>query len=273
LRGAVPPRMFSLLYHQGVKTATELAPMMNRLAAALGLALVAISHQTYAGVVDRARALRWSVQNETAMQKIFHDIGVVNEFLRSVASGDGVDGSPPLANAFTFADLLGDGHIELVCTISDGGQSFPTVLVVAKSGNGFTRTSAYTGGAMEVPDFDKILISADGGKQKQILLPRWLKGYPGAFPGPIVYDIYQYAYGKLKRADQQYAAYYRSVLLPKLAAQVASLRAAQPSGDVENDHQRIAKISALEESIEAMREMLRTGVVPEFHYDAHPAKQ
>ena len=64
---------------------------------------------------------------------------------------------------------------------------------------------------MDVPNFDKILISADGGKQKQVLLPCWLRGYPGAaIPGPVVYDIYQYAYGQLRRADLQYAGYYRS---------------------------------------------------------------
>jgi len=235
--------------------------------------LVGATQSACAAVVDQARALRWYVQDETTLRQVFHDVGVVNEFLSSVASKDGVDGSRPLANAFMFADLRGDGHIELICTISGGGQYFPTVLVVTKSGYGFTRASAYTGGAMDVPDFDKMLINADDGKQKQILLPRWLKGYPGAFPGPIVYDIYQYAYGQLKRADLQYAGYYRSALLPKLSAQVAALRATPSSGHAEIDRRRVAEIAALNEGIQAMREMLRSGIIPEFRYDGHLAKR
>ena len=45
------------------------------------------------------------------------------------------------------------------------------------------------------------------------------------------------------------------------------------SGHTEIDHRRTAEIAALDEGIRAMREMLRTGVIPEFRYDGHLAKR
>jgi hypothetical protein len=74
-----------------------------------------------------------------------------------------------------------------------------------------------------VANLKDVIIDPDGTGRRALLLPRWLKYYPGAFPGPIFYDIYDYTAGRLIRADLRHPAYYHNVLLPRLAKEMAAI--------------------------------------------------
>lgn len=139
-----------------------------------------------------------------------------------------------------------------MCSLSDGGRFFSGIAVISKYADGFVYATADDGGALDIPDLDELLVSADGGPTHQLLLPRWLGVYPGAAPGPIDYDIYSYVVGKLVRADQQFACYYRNVLFPDLMAKIAALRVAAPSGNPGVEARRESDIDAREKSIQAM---------------------
>jgi len=204
----------------------------------------------------------WTVENRASLQRLLPDNQAVSKLLQNILPRESDESSLPKTNEYTFADLRGDGALELICTLTDGGRFFPTVLVIEKGTSGFSYSSAYDGGAMDIPDLGEVIISADDGPQKQLLLPRWLGMYPGAWPAPIIYDIYKYSDGSLRRADLIYQSYYKNVLIPKLKGELAALLAGSKASQSEANDYRSAEIAAREKALQAMVEMSKTGIVP-----------
>jgi hypothetical protein len=234
---------------------------MTTTAALVCLALAPFAAR--ASQISEARALPWTVSDEANLRRLLPDVGAVNRFIQAVLPKPTDDNPAPLTNEYAFADLRGDGKVELVCSLSDGGRFFSGIAVIAKTASGFVYAKADDGGALDIPALDHVLVSADGRPGLELLLPRWLGVYPGAAPGPIVFDIYAYADGRLKRADTQFSDYYRKVLLPDLEAKIERLRSAPTSGNAEIDARNAADIDAHLKGLRAMQAMLEAAPGPQ----------
>jgi hypothetical protein len=234
--------------------------MMRKLTAAALLALL-LPAPARATSPERAMKLDWTEPSRAVLQAAFPNVVAVNEFIQAVLPKPTDDNwlPLPLADQYMFADLNGDGRLELVVTRSDGGRFSSIVTVIAKGTEQFSIAEADDGGALDVPDLKDVIIDPDGTGPRALLLPRWLDIYPGAFPGPIFYDIYAYTAGRLVRADLRHAAYYRDVLLPRLAKQMAVVNTPAYDGP---PAWRAAAFAAKKKAYDAMTEMLRTGRIP-----------
>jgi hypothetical protein len=232
--------------------------MMRKLTAAALLALL-LPASARATLPAQAMKLDWTEPSRAALQAAFPNVAAVNEFIQAVLPKASDDNPLPLADHYAFADLNGDGRLELIVTRSDGGRFFPTVTVITKGSLQFSAADAYDGGALDVPDLKDVIIDPDGTGRRALLLPRWLGLYPGAFPGPIFYDIYDYTGGRLVRADLRHAAYYRDVLLPRLAKAMAAVNT--PAYDAPPAW-RTADVAARQKAYTAISDMLRTGRMP-----------
>jgi hypothetical protein len=229
-------------------------PIVARIAAVCAAFAVPIA--ACASPLTDARALPWTVAGKPALVKQMPDVAAVNRFIQQVLPKPVDDNPVPVTDAYTFADLHGDGKLELIFTLSDGSRFFSGIAVISKVPGGFAYAKADDGGALDIPDLDEVLISADGGPGKELLLPRWLGVNPGATPGPIVYDIYAYTDRELKKANLRYANYYRTVLFPKLEARIAELRDKPSTLDTATELRRSDDIAARTKSLQAMQAML-----------------
>jgi hypothetical protein len=234
---------------------------MRYTAITLGIVLSALaSSMAAAAPNDDAKKVDWVDRERDRLVSAFPTVAAVNAFIQSVLPPARDENPLPVASEFMVTDLNGDGSLQLMTNLSDGSRFFPTIIVISKTLGNFRVARAYDGGALDVPDLRDVVIDADGNGRHQLLLPRWLGGmYPGASPGPIVYDIFDYDYGQLKRANLRHAQYYRSTLLPRLASKLASLRAAPTTGHPDMDKHRLEEIAADQKAYSAMSDMLLTG--------------
>ncbi len=102
-------------------------------------------------------ALSWTAGSKTALLRAFPDVPSVGALVEAVLPKSEDDDPEPHVGEFTFADLQGDGKPELICTLSDGGRFFPTVLVISKRPEGFAAAQAYKVGALDVPGLAEVI--------------------------------------------------------------------------------------------------------------------
>jgi hypothetical protein len=210
----------------------------------------------HAITVETAKKLSWHAEGKRELLRNFSNVQAVNEFVGGVLPKPQEGDPAPDIKNFAFADLDNSGSLELVCSLSDGGRFYPTVLVVSNVNGEFVYSKAYNGGGMDVPDIDKIIVDTNGHGQIGLVIPRRVGPYQGTRPVPIVYDIYEFKDNHLQRNNLKYINYYRTKLIPGLRSELQEKMNVSSSDNAEIDTRRTEEITALRTGIEVMEKTL-----------------
>jgi hypothetical protein len=174
--------------------------------AAFGLVLAA-GTPADATTIAAALKLDWSAANHARLQAEFPDAESVAQFVKEVVSRPD-DYDHAKVNEYRFADLQGNGQLELVCTLNFGGAGWNhTLLVVSRKGARFVADTAESNGR-EIDDLSHRVADLNRDGRQELLVPTRLGDYRGARPTPEMIHIYKLVDARLYLADNEFPAFY-----------------------------------------------------------------
>lgn len=136
--------------------------------------------------------------------------------------------------SFKFADLSDDQFIELVASIDFSGRKFcNTILVVKKISGVFHAEQTEAWGVDNVGD---VIVSIDGGKGRQLVIPKAISAYEGTGCVATWPAIYAYDGARLVDSTQSFQSFYQQKIL-SLAGKIASAQANTSISESENDNE------------------------------------
>jgi len=173
--------------------------------------------QTSSAVVTAANAIEWTAESANKLRAVFHDAVAVTAFYnQTLAPEDAADSNTSAVGEYLIVDLNNDGQLELLCTTDVTGRAFYTELTVfSQQKRKIVRFDVSTHGANFV-HLGASLADLNHDGRKEILVPDLLGPYNGGGPAVILPDIYKLENGKLVKANEKFATYYTTVLLPHL---------------------------------------------------------
>lgn len=137
------------------------------------------------------------------------------------------DIDPVTVGEAMFADIDGDGQLELLATLDSSGRAFFTsVITVRKNKGKYTYSEAFSNG-ISIQDLPSRLVDLNHDGRKELLVKQYIDQYEGAMRAPVETVIFEWNGKKFVAASDKFPGYYRSVVIPKLQNE---LKAAQNSG-------------------------------------------
>jgi hypothetical protein len=228
--------------------------------------LIGLALPVGANPLQDASAMPWKLRNAAALQAAaFPSADRVAGFVKSVIISDplrdtlDVESNSPAVMDYALVDLKGDGTIELVCRLDFSGRGLSYDLVaIARSPHGFHVALLESPGELGKISDTVLDINNDG--KKEVLVSEALRaGRDRSTPVPHFTHVYRYEGGQFVQSDRQFKHYYRSIVLPLLASELAKEEASfksLPSLSPEQTLFRRQKLDALRQSIEATRQFL-----------------
>ncbi len=137
---------------------------------------------------------------------------------------------------FTWADLQGDGRLELVATMDVNGRAFFNALFVLwREPSGKVTSQELDGWTIRdlqkvIRDLQKVIRDLNGGGQDELIIPTVLFQYNTAatFTWPVIYRLEK---GKYAEASRDFPQFYEDQVLPKLEAQIRAYQSKRGQGN------------------------------------------
>ncbi|HET9555312.1 MAG TPA: HEAT repeat domain-containing protein [Anaeromyxobacteraceae bacterium] len=179
-----------------------------------------------AAFADSLSAYSWATSQADGVSRVAWSAEQVSAFLESIMHPDDAIS----VGDFRFADLLGDGHLELVATIDYSGRTFFNhVLVVRRNGPAMFAVQQIK--AFDVRSLDGRIVDVDGDGRQELVLPEALTPYlSGPVPQVRWVAIYRWTGTVYEDSSRSFTAYYSTSILPALRA---ALDHAKQSGDTQ----------------------------------------
>jgi hypothetical protein len=137
--------------------------------------------------------------------------------------------NPSRVGEATFADIDGDGKLELIATLDYSGRSFFSSVIVVKKGKaGFTYSVVHSNG-ISVLDLPSRLVDVNQDGRKELLVEQYMDQYEGAMRVPVETAIFEWTGDKFVEASDKFPGYYRSVVIPKLEKDLAEVKSSSAS--------------------------------------------
>lgn len=223
--------------------------------AVMGVIVFAASVSASATTLATASQLNWSTAGGARLQRAFPDVESVTQFIREVVNRpDEYDEAR--VHEYRFADLRGDGQLELVCTLNFGGAEWnQTLLVVSRNGAEFVASTAESNGR-EIDDLQRRVVDLDHDGRNELLVPTLLGNYRGARPTAEMIHVYKLDGARLYLADNEFPGYYR-LREAELRRKVADLDRQAMAGDAQAEALRQEQMAAYRQEIDEISK--RTG--------------
>lgn len=125
---------------------------------------------------------------------------------------------------FTWADLRGDGRLELAATIDVNGRKFLDELVIIRRDNSGKATYQVVRGYM-ITSLGRVIRDLNGDGEDELIIPTVL--FQDTITWPVVYRLEN---GKYVRASRDFPEYYNEQVLPHLDRQIRHIRAEISAG-------------------------------------------
>ena len=129
---------------------------------------------------------------------------------------------------FTWADLQGDGTLELVATMDVNGREFFNTLIIFRRDPASKVTAEKLEGWM-IPDLQDVIRDLNRNGQDEFIIPTVLESFSTAdtITWPAVYRLEK---GKYVEASRDFSGYYDSDVLPHLDREIQSLQSEKSAG-------------------------------------------
>jgi len=123
---------------------------------------------------------------------------------------------------FTWADLAGDGHYELVTTLDVNGRAFFNALMIySRDSSGKVNSREIRGWL--IGDLNGVVRDLDGDGKQELVIPTELssRGWSPTAATPTWSAVYRLKDGKYVEASRDFPDFYDKEVLPKLQDQIA----------------------------------------------------
>ena len=123
---------------------------------------------------------------------------------------------------FTWADLAGDGHYELVMTLDVNGRAFFNALMIfRREPSGKIATEELRGS--NIQNLGKVIQDLDGDGKDELIIPTMLAEFSAddGISWPMVYRLNK---GQYVEASRDFPDFYEKEVLPGLDEQIAKLQ-------------------------------------------------
>lgn len=153
----------------------------------------------------------WSTSDAQNVSTIQWTTDQISTFVTSAIHSD----SQVSIGDFAFADLLGDGRVELVASVDYSGRAFfNKILIIQQSGAGY---SVQTLPALNVHELSEVLVDLNSDGNQELLIPTPLTPYlGGSFPQAKWITIYGWSGSIYLDRSEDFSGYYIESILPAL---------------------------------------------------------
>ena len=151
--------------------------------------------------------------------------------LLTAITGFALPVKPADIGEFTWADLQGDGKVELVATMDVNGRAFFNALFILwKDSSGKVRAQELDG--WMIRDLHKVIRDLNGDGKDELIIPTVLVQYStaGTFTWPVVYRLENRKYVE---ASRDFPGFYDDQVLPSLEKQIGDYQSKQEPGNQE----------------------------------------
>lgn len=158
----------------------------------------------------------WSTSNASALNA-FGKADIAQ--LLTNSGGFAIPAKPNDIGKFTWADLQGNGNLELVATMDVNGRGFFNALYVLWRGPMGRMTAQEIDGWM-IRDLQKVIRDLNGDGRDELIIPTVLYQYntAGTYTWPVIYRLKN---GKYVEASRDFPKFYGDKILPGLEQQIA----------------------------------------------------
>jgi hypothetical protein len=216
--------------------------------------------------LSEAASLKWEQQSIVELERALPDLDAVQAFAREVLAKepgrdkDDLETDPPGLAGYKFADLKGDGGLELVCLLDYTGRMRPTELMVVENQNGHFHTAFLNAGegGLGIGEVKRVVRELKGDGRSEILIPYALEPFTSpVVPTAHLEHVYVYQAGVLVQSDSAFLDYYKREVLPHLREQLRSITEQKPALDASNLDRKIHQksIDAKQKEIDAVLRM------------------
>lgn len=192
----------------------------------LGLALALPSDATAASIVGTS----WNKGNLDRLNTIGKaDVAqLLTDVTGFVLHSDCACVKPQDIGEFTWADLRGNGRLELLATLDVNGREFFNTVVIVRQEPSDKMTAEELEGWM-ITDLHSIIRDLNGNGQDELIIPTVLESFSTAdtITWPAVYRLEK---GKYVEASGDFPAYYDSHVLPQLDREIQSVQNERSAG-------------------------------------------
>lgn len=191
--------------------------------------------------------VNWNKQSLPELKRLIPDQKAAQQFAVEVrlkephTERDNIyklDVESDVVDEYEFVDLKGDGNLEFVCLLDNGGRMRPTRLMVVENDNGQLKTAYLTGGegGLGLGELRYILKDVKHDGKTEITTSDPLEpSAGGAEPTPYMEHIYVYKGGKLAQSDRSFLDYYKNESLPKCNQELNELLQHPPASNASSD--------------------------------------
>lgn len=164
----------------------------------------------------------WTQSNIDALRSFDKDavVRLVNQVAGNEDPGDAA--TRDNIGEIAWADLAGDGRVELLVTVAGSRAFYNSLAVYMQDSSGKVSHHQQLTGWM-ISDLDKVVRDLDGDRHKELVIP--IQFPPGAYWGakpmagwPVVYRLQN---GKYVEASRDFPNFYDDEVLPQLQDQIA----------------------------------------------------
>jgi hypothetical protein len=233
------------------------------------LTFMAVS-QCKAATMEEILSVNWNKQSLPELKRLIPDQKAAQQFAIEVrlkephTERDNVyklDIESDVVDEYEFVDLKGDGNVEFVCLLDNGGRMRPTRLMVVENDHGQLKTAYLTGGegGYGLGELRYILKDVKHDGKTEITMSDPLEPFAGGDEQtPYMEHIYVYKGGKLVQSDHDFLDYYRNESLPQRRQELNDLlQHSPPQGASRSEREFYRKsIAAKQEEIAALRKLL-----------------
>ena len=154
----------------------------------------------------------WTTANAHNVTTVNWTPAQIGTFLTAAIQPD----DPLTVGAFKFADLLGDGNIELVATADVSGRAFFGDLLIVRRTGSLTFSAQHIA-VLNLESLTDVVTDLNGDGKKEIIVPVALTPYlRGDFPEAKWTGIYTWTGSLYEEATSRFAEWYRSNVVPGL---------------------------------------------------------
>jgi hypothetical protein len=142
---------------------------------------------------------------------------------------------------FRFADLAGDGRLELVATVDYSGREFFNSVFVVQKQSSAIGYDVQEIEAWNVQSLEGVIKDLNGDRKFELVIPMLLTPYLGARSYAVWRGVFAYAGHEFLEDDLKFLSYYKTEFMPEVDKEISELR---------SQHGDQIKIDALQIALE-----------------------
>jgi hypothetical protein len=214
--------------------------------------------------------VNWNKQSLAELKRLIPDQKAAQQFAAEVrlkephTESDNIyklDIESDVVDEYEFVDLKGDGSVQFVCLLDNGGRMRPTRLMIVENDHGLPKTEYLTGGegGYGLGELRYILKDVKHDGKTEITTSDPLEPFAGgAEPTPYMEHIYVYKSGKLVQSDRDFLDYYKNESLPQRRQELNALLQHAPPADASPEEREYYRksVDAKKEEITALSKIV-----------------